>query len=219
MARSAKQDAIEKFRFRVTVLDLDLSLVYELSEKGYFEGGFSQVTLPRVTITETSYRENIDSARKIKVPGLSSYEPVVLKRGVGENRDFYNWLKTVNNDAQGQSPVNSLIGSQGYLPVYPVNFRKDVIIRTFNRAGQTVKVWYLFNAWPSSFKGGDDLLATADEKLLEEITLTYESFIELSNDDMATLVEEIKDADKKSAAAAIAAFVLTGGYKNFLGNN
>ena len=59
------------------------------------------------------------------------------------------------------------------------NFRKDVIIELLDREGEIVKGWYLFNAWPSSYKPGDDLDASSDQKLVEEITLAYEFFLEL----------------------------------------
>lgn len=198
MARSAEQDPVEKFRFEITVFSLDLSvsgglssLASELAGEGGIVGdvarklgtisraGFSEVTLPKATINEMPYRENIDNQRFSKIPGLVKFEPVVLKRGVTKSRDLYNWYRLVNDD------INLLVAAQelaqGSTQTTPQNetYRKEVAISVLDRKGNVVKRWLLFNAWPMTYKGGDDLNSQSEEKLIEEITLNYETFIEL----------------------------------------
>ena len=197
MSRSSKEDPIEKFRFRVAVIAIAPSLtgavdtlaglvtndsaIQDIAKQTrvLLRAGFSAVTLPRMNISEMTYRENIDGNRFTKYPGLSRYEPVVLKRGVTKNRDLYDWLRLVNDELALLVSAQELNKDYNHPTKQSENYRKDVIIEVLDREGKIVKGWYLINAWPSSYKPGDDLDASSDQKLIEEITLTYELFLEL----------------------------------------
>jgi phage tail-like protein len=194
MARSSTKDPIEKFRFKLTVVAVSPSLNGVVETLSSFAAenndaaknfavllrmGFSEITLPRSTISEIPYRENIDGYRFQKTPGLVRYEPVTLKRGVTNNRDLYDWLRLVNDELVLLSTANELTGNVRKGPRQSENFRKDVIIEVLDREGNPVKGWYLFNAWPTTYKPGDDLNAQSEEKLVEELALTYELFLEV----------------------------------------
>jgi phage tail-like protein len=215
MARSSKEDPVEKFRFRVTVIAIDPSLDGALvsvagiipnlnpnptikSAAGLFgilsRSGFSEVMLPRVTISEINYRENLDSPRFVKIPGLAKYDPVILKRGVTKNRDLYDWYRLVNNEVSLLSASQELIKNEKFSAIQTINFRKDVIIEVLDREGTAIKGWYLFNAWPNSYKGGDDLNAASSDKLIEELSLTYEFFVELEGGALGLAKELLKGA-------------------------
>ncbi len=215
MARSSTQDPIEKFRFRLTVVAIDPSLDGALvtvggivqnlnpnptikSAAGFIgilsRSGFSEVTLPKVTISEINYRENLDSLRFSKIPGLAKYDPIVLRRGVTKNRDLYDWYRLVNNEVTLLSVSQELIKNEKFAAIQSINFRKDVIIEVLDREGTAVKGWYLFNAWPNSYKGGDDLNAASSDKLIEELSLTYEFFVELEGGALGLAKELLKGA-------------------------
>ncbi len=194
MARSSTQDPVDKFRFRVTVISLDISAdaaistIAGLSSGGTFfkerlavisRSGFSAVSLPKATIGEITYRENIDNLRSVKIAGLAKYEPITLSRGVTKNGDLYDWYRLVNNESALLSVASELSKDSVLSPAQSDNYRKDVIIEVLNRSGEPVKAWYLFNAWPSGYIPGNDLDASAEEKLVETLTLTYEHFLEL----------------------------------------
>lgn len=194
MARPSSKDPLEKFRFRVTVIALDLSVtggldtVAGLSGSGNFfkekfavvaRAGFSQVSLPKASIGEITYRENIDNQRSSKIPGLVKFDPVTLSRGVTESRDLYDWYRLVNDELALLSVANELSRDSSKVPLQSDNFRKDVIIEVLDRQGEPTKAWYLFNAWPTVYAPGNDLDASSEEKLIESITLTYEHFLEL----------------------------------------
>jgi phage tail-like protein len=193
MARSSSVDPLEKFRFRITVISVNPSLTGVVETFANLAGqgtvvkqfavlarmGFSEISLPRTTISEIPYRENIDAYRFIKVPGLVRYEPVTLKRGVTKNRDLYDWLRLVNDELALLGVANELSQDAKKGPKQSENFRKDVVIEVLDREGNSIKGWYLFNAWPTSYKPGDDLSASVEDKLVEELTLTYELFLEL----------------------------------------
>jgi phage tail-like protein len=212
MARSSKEDPVEKFRFRVSVIAISPSLTGVVDTlagiipatgdlgaiarqtRVLLRAGFSGVTLPRMNIGEMNYRENIDGNRFTKYAGLSRYEPVILKRGVTKNRDLYDWLRLVNEELALLVSAQELSKTTIKPTQQSENYRKDVIIEVLDRQGEPVKGWYLINAWPSSYKPGDDLEASSEQKLVEELTLTYELFLELEGGLVGLAKEIAKNA-------------------------
>ena len=192
MARSSTKDPVEKFRFKVTVVTVDASLTGAVETIAALSGpnndlnklavlsraGFSEVQLPKANISEIPYRENIDNQRFSKIPGLVKYDPISLRRGVTRSRDFYDWYRLVNEELALTNVAQELSKDAKFSPVQSENFRKDMIVEVMDRSGQTVKAWYMFNCWPIAYKPGNDLTANSEEKLIEEITLTYEYFLE-----------------------------------------
>lgn len=195
MARSSVADPLEKFRFKVTVISVDLSVTGAVDLIAAATGaqklsvltraGFSEIVLPKVTMNEMSYRENIDNQRFSKSPGLAKYEPVVLRRGVAANSggtinlDLWNWYRLVNDDTLLTGAAQELTKATTATPAQSENFRKEILIESLDREGNSVKQWMLFNAFPLSYKGGNDLNASTEEKIVEELTLSYEFFLEL----------------------------------------
>lgn len=190
MARSSSVDAIEKFRFGVLVFDIEISIPALIKNAtSFLRGGFSDVSLPRQTTGVIEYRENLDATHPQLIPGITRYDPVLLKRGVTSNSDFLRWASAVHDSTQLiASSIQRMSGNPGQPPSDSMNFRKDILIIAYNRAGSPAKGWLLRNAWVSSYKPGDDLSASQGEKLIEEIELRYESFQEFSRD---ALISEI----------------------------
>lgn len=195
MVRSALQDVHDKFRFKVTFLDLQVNGFFSVNTNSSFgesiSGGFSEVTLPRVSVNTRTYRENIDTLRRIKAPGIASYEPITLRRGkVTNNRDLYKWFTLVNNDVANLSSKNEISGLQNYIPALPTEYRREVIIQLIDREGITRKAWFVFNSFPKEYKGGNDFNSSSEEKLIEELVLEYEAFVELEDETIDKLNEE-----------------------------
>ena len=235
MARSATEDPIEKFRFRFSVISFDLnagSLIETAANAGFLNtsvdgrslfkllsrSGFSEITLPKSVMKVFTYRENIDAQRFVKNPGLASYEPISLKRGVTKNRDLYDWYRLVNEEMALLAVANELAGNYKFTPTQSGHFRRDVVIEVLDRKGEPVKGWYLFNAFPSSYKGGDDLNASAQEKLVEEMTLDYEFFLEFAGGLDGFVNELAKGAilAGAEALAGLATGAVGGAVKNLL---
>lgn len=209
MARPSSSDPIERFRFRLTVIAIDLSvtgivdtaaglamskllqaaqssndLLRNIGNLGTMLGvisraGFSEVTIPSVRINEITYRENIDNQRFSKQAGLAKYESISLRRGVTSNRDLYNWYRFVNDDIAMLNVAQELGRNSKITINQNENYRKDVILEVLDRTGTSIKAWYMFNAFPIFYKGGNDLDANGEDKLVEELELTYEFFLEL----------------------------------------
>jgi phage tail-like protein len=216
MARNSATDVVEKFRFRVRVFEnfkpFDFKNVSLNSlNTGEVAAGFSEVVLPTGTITEIIYRENIDNTRFIKKPGLIRYDPVTLRKGVTGSTDLYNWFKQVHNDASSLTMATEVLGSLNVPISAPVDFRKDMLITSLDREGNAVKSWFLYNCFPVAYKGGNDFSSNAEEKLIAELSVTFESLIEVYGDDIKAATEEGNQAVLSSSLFAAAGFAITGG--------
>lgn len=218
MARSASQDPTERFRYKVLVIEDILAsqganLIAAISGQQVVQigGGFSEVQLPKAETGTITYRENIHTTRFIKKPGLTRYEPILLKKGVTADKALYEWYKLVNNDAIGYSVSAEIVGALSIPPVYPGNFRKDLMITVMDREGTAIKSWVLLDAWPCSFKPGNDLDAQSNEKLIAELGICFEAWVEISGEDISALTSEADSAAASASIAAALGFTLSGG--------
>lgn len=189
MARSTAQDPIDKFRFRITVLNISASpgaLISNLTGSTFLRSGFSSITLPKKSTKELPYRECGDPEQMRKQPGLTTYSDCVLRRGSTENQDFYRWSLLIKGDSQFQATMAEAAGALGInTQQYPnadaVNYRHDIIIDVMGNDQNIRKSWYLYNCWVKNFNPGD-LDAQQEQQLVEEITLACEIMAEVSGD-------------------------------------
>ena len=117
------------------------------------ELGFSEVEGLSGEIEVIEYREGADrvnSARKL--PGLTKYPNVTLKRGITGRTDLFEWWKTVR-DGQVQ--------------------RRNVTITLLDEQRQAVYRWQLRNAWPVKLEG-PSLNASGNEVAIETLELAHE---------------------------------------------
>jgi phage tail-like protein len=189
MARSTAQDPIEKFRFRMTMLNITASpggLIQNFTSSVFLRSGFTSVTLPKKTTKELPYRECGDPEQMRKQPGLTTYSDCTLRRGSTENQDFYRWSQLVKGDTQFQATMAEAAGALGInTQQYPTSdatdYRKDIIIDVIGHSNAIRKSWYLYNCWVKNFNPGD-LDAQQEQQLIEEITICCEIMSEVSAD-------------------------------------
>jgi phage tail-like protein len=219
MARSSKNDPIDKFRFMITVLSNDVSkggftnsilntssIATNEDTGSIGRAGFSECSTPKVTINNISYRENIHGNDKIQVPGLTTYEPVTLKRGATLGRELYFWYKEVNNSAASLNKFTEALSGFAGAPFQKPNFRREVLVSSLGRDGTFNKHWLLYNAWPNVYKGSDDFSASSSEISLEQLSLVYETFLECKgNSIQAALADARKQAEDAASQAGVGA--------------
>jgi phage tail-like protein len=172
MARSSKVDALEKFRFTI-------------SFDGLTRAGFHDVSSPKQSTNKGTYREGNAPDNLQLFPGLSQMEDVVMSRGVTTNQDFYDWAMLVfDSEAMPQGQPN--VQTSGVVPLgSSTEYRKELTITLWHRDGSPAKQWVLYNAFPINFQPSSDLSATEDgEKAMEQLTVGYESFTELSGSEI-----------------------------------
>lgn len=106
--------------------------------------------------------EGGDIVATAKDPGRVSFSELVLARGATRDEDLWNWYKRVSDAARNAGEVDP-------------KYKKNLDIVQQDRDGTTVARWRVYDAWPSRFKAGD-WDNTADENVMEEVTLQYRRF-------------------------------------------
>ena len=145
-------DPYKNFKFRVK---WDGKYVAGVS-KG---GALSRKTEP------ITHREGGDPSTVRKSPGQTTYEPIVLERGVTHDLEFERWANKVWNWGSGLGAEVSLR-----------DFRKDVIIEVYNEAGQLALAYRVYRAWVSSYQALPELDASANAIAIQSITLENEGW-------------------------------------------
>ena len=174
MARSALQDPLDKFRWKVSI-------------DGFTRLGFTSSSTPSTTIQDRKYSEGGAHLNPKSIVDSVSYNPVTLSRGVTNDTSFNKWANGLfdlvqNNAATSSSnPIGNLV-TPGADPVasndsYPFQYRRNVRLEHVNRVGQTEVVYTLYNAYPIEYKPASDFNSEDDDSLsIETIVLAYEGF-------------------------------------------
>jgi len=120
---------------------------------GTLAAGFSELTGMNGEIQAVEYREGRDpNSNTRKLPGLSKYGNVTLKRGVVVGQDLFQWFKH---------------GVDGDI------LRLDISILLLDEQRQEKVRYNLTNAWPVKFMA-PDLKAAANEIAINSIELAHE---------------------------------------------
>lgn len=138
MARSSRVDAVEKFRFTVSIFNVSLDPIdFTQNFSTFVRAGFSEVALPRRSVSVLEYRENIDPSHMFYAAGITRFEPIALRRGVTNSSDFYRWASDVH-DVAIQPSTGIMRGSfdpNQSPPEDGMNYRRDVLITVYGRGG------------------------------------------------------------------------------------
>jgi phage tail-like protein len=96
---------------------------------------------------------NYHESSPLKLPGLTKYSPLTLKRGVIGSLDLFEWI------------VESARSGPGG--------KRNVIIHLLNEQREPVFTWRLRNAWVSKY-GFGDLKANTSDIAVEIIEVVHE---------------------------------------------
>ncbi|MGI8729484.1 MAG: phage tail protein [Solirubrobacteraceae bacterium] len=132
---------------------------------GRYVAGVSKVGALKRTTEVVEHREGGDPSTSRKSPGRSSYETIMLERGVTHDTEFERWANKIWNFGSGLGAESSL-----------KDFRKDVIIELLNEAGQVAIAYHVFRCWPSEYQAMPDLDANANETAFASLTLVCEAW-------------------------------------------
>ena len=98
------------------------------------------------------HREGGENTTLRKLPGLTKYSNIVLKRGITDDSELYAWhLKAIKGDV----------------------IRKNGSIVLLNRKGEEVARWNFVRAWPAKWVG-PSLTAEGNDVAIEELDLAHE---------------------------------------------
>lgn len=151
-ADAGRYDPYKSFRFDVEIAG---NMVFS-------RAGFQKVTGLKMDTEVIEYREGGDSLTVSKTPGLTTFEPITLERGMSTDADMWDWASKIF-DYHQVDQVNS------------PQFRANVTIKLKDRNGDVVKIWEVPNAWVSSYETGD-FDAQANSVMIERITIQHEGW-------------------------------------------
>jgi phage tail-like protein len=133
-------------------IDPFASFNFKLEIAGITVAGFSECTGLNTEQNVIDYREGQEGITPRKLPGLTKFGNITLKRGITVDKTIFQWRKTVSDgDIERKN-----------LSVVLQNEKHDEVVR-----------WNVVNAWPSKYVA-PDLKATANEIAVESVELTHE---------------------------------------------
>lgn len=116
--------------------------------------GFSEVSGLSIHIEPIEYREGSNPEQSsIKMPGLSKFSNIVLKRGIRKgDTEFYQWIQSIR---------------MGTVE------RRDIVISLLDETHTPVMSWRVRNAWPVKIESGP-FNARGNDVAMETIELVHE---------------------------------------------
>ena len=142
MAKTPRNDPYGRFNF---LLEID----------GIARAGFSEVSGLTTETNVVEYREGADRASSFrKLPGLTKFSNITLKRGITQDRSLWDWRKTVMDGATRRADGSIILLDES---------RKEVVR------------WNFRNAWPCKWEG-PTLNAKSSDVAIETLELAHEGF-------------------------------------------
>ena len=151
-ANAQRFDPYKSFKFRV-------------KWDGRYVAGVTKVGALRRTTQVINHRDGGDPSAERKSPGQTTFEPIMLERGVTHDLEFEQWANRVWAWDGGPGAEVSLR-----------DFRKDILIEVYNEAGQLALAYKVYRAWVSEFQAQGDLDANANATLLQSVKLEIEGW-------------------------------------------
>ena len=104
------------------------------------------------TVDVIEHREGGENTTLRKFPGMTKYSNLVLKWGLTDDRELYDWHRRI---VEGEIE------------------RKNGSIVLLDRRGQEVKRWNFVRAWPTKWDG-PDLNAEGTDVAIESVEFVHE---------------------------------------------
>lgn len=120
---------------------------------GVVRASFQEASGLETTIDPIEYREGGQNTTVRKLPGVTKYSNIVLKRGLTTDSDLYDWHR------------QAVLGS--------VDFRRNGSIIVLDRQGSEVARWNFVDAWPTKYHVSD-FKSTGNEVAIETLELVHE---------------------------------------------
>jgi len=132
---------------------------------GRYVAGITRISGLRRRTEVIENREGGEPNTVRKSPGVTTFDPIFLGRGVTHDTEFERWANKVWNFGQGS-------GSEASLK----DFRKDIIIELYNEAGQLVIRYRVYRCWVSEYQAIPDLDANNSAVAIQYIKIEHEGW-------------------------------------------
>lgn len=133
-------------------VDPYLNFNFHVEIDGISRAAFQEASGFDSTIDVVEHREGGDNTTPRKLPGMTKYSNIVLKRGITDDVELYQWHRdTVQGNVQ----------------------RRNGSIVLLDRQGNEQVRWNFLNAWPTKWDG-PDLNAEGNDVAIETLELAHE---------------------------------------------
>lgn len=120
---------------------------------GIAVAGFSEVIAPEASVTVIEYREGNEPLTVRKLPGLVGHSNMILKRGVAESTELYEWWRSVESGNIQRRNMSVIL----------LNQRREEVVR-----------WNIREAWPARYQAFSDLNAKGNDVAIETVEIAHE---------------------------------------------
>jgi phage tail-like protein len=133
-------------------VDPYLNFNFKVEIDGITRAAFHEASGFDSTIDAIEHREGGENTTPRKLPGMTKYSSIVLKRGVTDDTELYDWhRRAVNGDVQ----------------------RRNGSIVLLDRQGNERVRWNFVSAWPAKWDG-PDFNAEGNDVAIETLELAHE---------------------------------------------
>jgi phage tail-like protein len=129
---------------------------------GHAIAGVSRLTTLSWSAEVIEHRDGADPENSRKLPGRTSYAPVVLEREITGDREFAAWADAVTQDR----PEGMGAGDP----------RKDLHIELLDEVGEVILAYTLYLTWVSAYQAVAVPEATQYPVAMETIKIEFESW-------------------------------------------
>jgi phage tail-like protein len=142
MATGTRTDPYRSYNFKVEI-------------GSSIQAGFQECSGLDVSTDPIDYREGTDPNHSRKLPGLSKYINITLKRGITDSEELWKWRQTV---IQGK----------------PQRMNGSIIL--LDDTGAEKRRWNFRNGWPSKWTG-PSFNSTGNSVAVETLEITHEELV------------------------------------------
>jgi phage tail-like protein len=136
-------------------IDPFLNFNFLVEIDGITRAAFHEVSGLDSTVDVIEHREGGDNTTPRKLPGMTKHSNIVLKWGMTDDQELYQWHRDV---------VNGMVQ------------RRNGSIVLLDRRGQEVARWNFFKAWPAKWTG-PSLTAEGTDVSIEQLELATEGVV------------------------------------------
>ncbi|ULO23300.1 phage tail protein [Methylocystis sp. SB2] len=156
---------MSQFTVNAARIDPYKNFKFRLKWDGRYVAGVSLVGPLRRTTEVIEYREGGSPSLARKLPGVTTFAPIVVERGVSHDLEFERWVNKVWS-LDGAAGVESSLK----------DFRKDVVLELLNEAGQVAIAYLIRRCWPSCFEALPTLDANGSAVAIQRLVLENEGW-------------------------------------------
>jgi phage tail-like protein len=127
--------------------------------------GLSKMSVLKRTTEVVKHREGGDPSSSRKSPGRTEYDAITLERGVTHDPAFETWANSVWK-----------IGAKLGVEISLKDFRRNLIIKVLNEAGQEAITYKVYRCWVSEYQALPEFDANANAVAIQHIKIENEGW-------------------------------------------